>query len=52
MQLMLLLICLQDRKKIHSTFSVTNDLQISLNDFGVGNVLRIDRNTLKKICIQ
>lgn len=34
------------QEKTHSTFSVTNDLQVSLNDFGVGNVLRIDRNTL------
>ncbi len=34
------------QENTHSTFSVTNDLQISLNDFGVGNVLRIDRNTL------
>ena len=34
------------QENTHSTFSVTNDLQVSLNDFGVGNVLRIDRNTL------
>ena len=34
------------QENTHSTFSVTNDLQVSLNDFGVGNILRIDRNTL------
>ena len=40
------------QENTHSTFSVTNDLQVSLNDFGVGNILRIDRNTLAEICTQ
>lgn len=30
------------QENTHSTFSVTNDLQVSLHDFGVGNVLKID----------
>lgn len=34
------------QENTHSTFSVTNDLQVSLNDFGVGNVLKINQNTL------
>lgn len=34
------------QENTYSTFSVTNDLQVSLNDFGVGNILKIDRNTL------
>lgn len=36
------------QENTHSTFSVTNDLQVSLNDFGVGNILRIDRNALEE----
>ena len=34
------------QKNIHNTFSVTNDLHVSLNDFAVWNVLKIDKNTL------